>query len=159
MTIIEPDQNQRYKGIILIHFIKGQNSKGTGHYSGIKLFIQHNLGSVTFKDFEIKKLKNESNENIQMMNKYQLNTFIINSRSLRDIYKNLLLIDILRSKDIDIALLQETFLIESDKLYFEGYKVYRGDNQVRRKGVAILVSVKLDIECSKIAADPNAVDM
>lgn len=65
------------------------------------------------------------------------------------------MIDILRSKDIDLALLQETFLIEEDKLYIDGYKIYRADNQIRRKGVAILINTKLDIDCTKIAADPN----
>ena len=72
----------------MLHFIQGQNSKGTGHFNGIKPFNQHNLGSVTFKDFEIKKLNNENNEDIQMMNKYQLKIFIINCRLLMDIYKS-----------------------------------------------------------------------
>ena len=59
------------------------------------------------------------------------------------------------NNDIDIALLQETFLIEKDKLYIDGYKIYRADNQIRRKGVAILISTKIDVESTKLAADPN----
>ena len=66
-----------------------------------------------------------------------------------------MLVDILRSNENDIALLQETFLIEEDKLYIEGYKIYRADNQIRRKGVAILINTKLDVERIKLAADPN----
>ena len=61
----------------------------------------------------------------------------------------------MRGYDIDIALIQETFLIEEDKLYIEGYKVYRADNQLRRKGVAILINSKLDLDCIKLAQDPN----
>ena len=61
----------------------------------------------------------------------------------------------MRRYDIDIALIQETFLIEEDKLYIEGYKVYRADNQLRRKGVAILINSKLDLDCIKLAQDPN----
>ena len=90
-----------------------------------------------------------------MMNTTQLNTLIFNCRSIREYYKKILLIDILRSKDIDLALLQETFLIEEDKLYIDGYKIYRADNQIRRKGVAILINTKLDIDYTKIAADPD----
>ena len=90
-----------------------------------------------------------------MTEKYTLKTLIFNCRSIRDYYKKIMLIDILRSNEIDIALLQETFLIEEDKFYIEGYKIYRADNQIRRKGVAILINTKLDVECIKLATDPN----
>ena len=64
--------------------------------------------------------------------------------------------DVLRSKEIDIALLQETFLIKKVPLYFEGYKIFRDDNELqRRKGPAILVNTRLDIDIQRIAADPN----
>ena len=139
-TIIDPSNDQKYKGIILLHFLQGENPNGTGHYSGMKLFNQHNLGSITFNSFKNKKITNDfGNEDIQMMNKNELIILIMNCRSIRDTYKKLLLIYLLKSKDIDIALLQETYLIENGKLYIKGYKVYRGDNTIRRKGVAILV--------------------
>lgn len=136
--------------------MKQGEANGTGHYSGIKLFNIHNFGNIRFNDFEnASKIEYNNNEEVQMMNTNQLNVLIFNCRTIREYYKKLLLIDILRSKDIDIALLQETFLIEEDKLYSDGYKIYRADNQIRRKGVAILVNTKIDVDCTKLAADPN----
>ena len=56
-TIIDNGTNEKPKGVILIHLEQGE-VKGTGHYSGIKLFKNHNLGGIKFKDFEnvIKKM-------------------------------------------------------------------------------------------------------
>ena len=103
-----------------------------------------------------KKDINPNESNIQMRDKIYLNILIMNCRSIRDYLKRILIMDILRSKEIDIALIQETFLIKKDPLYFEGYKIFRDDNEIeRRKGTAILVSTKLDIDIQRIAADPN----
>ena len=77
-----------------------------------------------------------------MAERHILKTLIFNCRSIRDYYKKIMLVDILRSNEIDIALLQETFLIAEDKFYIGGYKIYRADNQIRRKGVAILINTK-----------------
>ena len=103
-----------------------------------------------------KKVINLNESNINMKDKIYLNVLIINCRSIRDYLKRILIMDILRSKEIDIALLQETFLIKKDPLYFEGYKIFRDDNELqRRKGTAILVNTRLDIDIQRIAADPN----
>ena len=84
-----------------------------------------------------KKAINLNDSNINMKDKTYLNVLIMNCRSIRDYLKRILLIDILRSKRIDAALLQETFLIKKDPLYFEGYNIYRDDNEIqRRKGTA-----------------------
>ena len=69
--------------------------------------------------------------------------------------KKICLFDLLRNFDIDIALLRETFLIEEDKLYIEGYKIFKADNQIRRKGLAILINNKLDIDSTKLVTEPN----
>ena len=46
--------------------------------------------------------------------------------------------------------------MNDDKLYLEGYKIYRSDNESqRRKGVAIIINNNLIIDAQKIAADPN----
>ena len=154
--IFEPNNENKIKGILFLHLEQG-DPKGTGHYSGIKLFKPHNIGSITFNDFKKANSLNsiEQNQDIEMAERHILKTLIFNCRSIRDYYKKIMLVDILRSNEIDIALLQETFLIEEDKLYIEGYKIYRADNQIRRKGVAILINTKLDVECIKLAADPN----
>ena len=145
---------EKIKGIVLLYLTK-EDSDDTENYQSIKLFNKHNLGNVTMEIFRDKNL-NAENVNVNMKDKFSLNTLIVNTRSINDYLKRVLLMDILRSKEIDIAFLQETFLLKKDSLYFEGYKIYRDDNEVqRRKGVAILVSTKLDIECQRIASDPN----
>jgi len=97
----------------------------------------------------------ESNE-IKMCDKTDLNIMILNARSINEYLKKLLIIDLLRSKNIDVALIQETFLIKGDKLYFNGYKIFRDENYLNiRKGTAILVNSALNVECSRIAADPQ----
>ena len=53
-----------------------------------------------------------------MKDKIMLNTVIINTRSLNDYLKRLFIIDLLRSREIDIAFLQETFLLKTDKIFF-----------------------------------------
>ena len=50
-TIIDIPKEKKIKGIILIHLLQG-DAKGTGHYSAIKLFNNHNLGKISFNDFE-----------------------------------------------------------------------------------------------------------
>ena len=103
-----------------------------------------------------KKVINLNESNINMKDKIYLNVLIINCRSIRDYLKRILIMDVLRSKEIVIALLQETFLIKKDPLYFKGYKIFRDDNELqRRKGTAILVNTRLDIDIQRIAADPN----
>ena len=103
-----------------------------------------------------KKVINLNESNINMKDKTYLNVLIMNCRSIRDYLKRILLMDILRSKKLDLALLQETFLIKKDPLYFEGYKIYRDDNEIqRRKGTAILINTQLDVDIQRIAADPN----
>ena len=53
-----------------------------------------------------------------------------------------------------IALIQETMLANTDKLYIKNYRIYRADNQEeRRKGVLILINDLLDVDSYKIQAD------
>ena len=52
----------------------------------------------------------------------------------------------LNKYNIHIALLQETMLIEKDKLYIKNYKIYRADADIRRRRVLILVSNQLDAQ-------------
>ena len=155
-TIIDIPKEKKIKGIILIHLLQG-DAKGTGHYSAIKLFNNHNLGKISFNDFENIKSerKRERGADLEMFNTNEIKILIYNCRSIRDYMKKIFLLDLLRNFDIDVALLQETFLIEEDKLYIEGYKIFRADNQIRRKGVAILISNKLDVDATKLAADPH----
>lgn len=77
------------------------------------------------------------------------NTLIWNVRSLNDYSKKIVLIELLRKHNIEVAFLQETFLKDEDSLYIQGYKIYRGNNRtVRRKGSNI------DCKCIKVDDDP-----
>ena len=62
-----------------------------------------------------------------------------NINSMRDFIIKCFLIQQLYSNNIDIALINETMLNKSDKLYISGYKIYLRDT-ITRKCVAILVS-------------------
>ena len=101
---------EEIRGVILLFLRQGKSCQ-TGHYQGIKLFNKHNLGNISMTLFR----KNDSNLNessIYIKDKLYLNVLIMNCRSIRDYLKRILIIDILRSKKKDIALLQETFLLK-----------------------------------------------
>ena len=50
---------------------------------------------------------------------------------------------LLLEEDIHIAMLQETFLTQDDKIYIKGYRIFRSNGQTHRKGVAILIAENL----------------
>ena len=125
----------------------------TRHYSGIKLFNNHYFDNISQNSFEIKRQIKE----ILMKDKTELKIFILNTRSLNDCLKKLFIIDLLRSREIDIAFLQETLLLKTDKVYFQEYKIFRDGNElIRRKGVMILVNKSQNIDIRRLGADPNS---
>lgn len=63
------------------------------------------------------------------------------------------MIDALRKLKCDIALLQETFLLEKDQLYIKGFRIFRADGPTRSKGVALLISTELDVVAVKVHKD------
>ena len=78
-----------------------------------------------------------------------------NARSLQDNTKKLFLTDILRQNQVVIAVIAETFLLCEDKMYIQGYRVYRANNTTRRKGVAILINSRLKAKITITTADQN----
>lgn len=100
-----------------------------------------------------------SNEDIIKKDETNSNTIRIslwNIRSLNDFSKKCLLNQILIENNIQVMLLQETFLREKDKIFIQGYKTYKSSMpNISRKGVAILVSKELDIQTYQIRNDPN----
>ena len=76
-----------------------------------------------------------------------------NCRSIRDNIKTAYLRNILLIQNIGIAVLNETFLSKGDKLFIRDFKIYRSDAQIRRKGVAILISKNLDVKVEKLESD------
>ena len=86
-----------------------------------------------------------------MKNKIFLNVLIIIYRSIRDFLKRILLIAILRNQEIDVTLIQESFLFKKVPIYFEGYKIYLNDNEIeRRKCVALSINTRLEVDSQKI---------
>ena len=59
---------------------------------------------------------------------------------MRNYTKRLFLTQLLIEEDIHIAMIQETFLTQDDKIYIKGYRIFRSNGQAHRKGVAILIS-------------------
>lgn len=60
-----------------------------------------------------------------------------NIRSTKGHAKKLVLIYIIKIKDLDFIFLQDTFLKTSNKLFIQGDRVYKS-NVIERKGVTIL---------------------
>ena len=98
-------------------FLEQDESGLTGHYKGIKLFNRHNLGQLKMDTFS-RSNKYQYIQDTQIRNITSLNTMLMNCRSIREYLKRILVMDILRSKKIDLVLLQETFLIKEAPLYF-----------------------------------------
>ena len=76
-----------------------------------------------------------------------------NCDSLGSYAKRSYLIEQLYTNDIQIAMIQETMLIKEDKLYMKGYKTFRAEGNIRRKGVLSLVSDQLDCITYKTIKD------
>jgi len=73
----------------------------------------------------------------------KINILIWNIQSIRNYTKKIFLTQLLYDKDIHIALIQETFLIQDEKLYIKGYLIFRSDGTNHRKGVLVLISTAL----------------
>ena len=144
---IEPCK--QYKGVVLITYEKG-NEK-IGHFKGIKCRGNHYLGTNLVFDGE----ENSEEDKRKKQETMKLRVMVMNCRSIREYWKKIMLIDILRTKEIDIAFLQETFLIKTERLYIQGYKIYKTDYNQRRKGVAILINTNINMEAHKILEDPD----
>ena len=69
-------------------------------------------------------------------------------------YKRGYLVQMLYEENIQIALLQETMLQEKNKLFIKGFKIYRADSPINRRGIAILISNQLDCKSYSIIKDP-----
>ena len=73
-------------------------------------------------------------------NQSELKIMIWNARSLCKYVKKTFVIDIISNEHPDIALISETFLLDTDNLYVKGYMTYKTKNNIRRKGCCILLS-------------------
>ena len=76
------NNDEDYKGVVLLNLYQGSSCQ-TGHYSGIKLFNNHFLGNLNVNSF----IKRKPNNEIIMKDKNELNTVIINTRSINDYLK------------------------------------------------------------------------
>lgn len=136
---------------ITLWYKQGSYQRLTGHYTAL---IRNNY---TPKNFKAKLLNIINNKISKPQTKTQVNIMVWNIRSINpsgQMYKRGYLIQTLYEENIQIALLQETMLQEKNKLYMKGYKIYRSDATINRRGVAILISEQLDCKPYIILKDP-----
>ena len=133
--------------IIYLEYLQGKyaNSYLEGHYNTLKPKTQQELLSTQrvlkeLQQIECENAKNQQNK-LSIQNKINILVWNIQSiQSNKNYTKKQFLIQLLLENDIHIALIQETFLGQDDKLYIKGFKIFRSGGISYRKGVAILVS-------------------
>lgn len=84
----------------------------------------------------------------------EVNALMWNIRSLNNSTKRGILAQLLITRKIDIAFIQEIFLSKDGRLYIRGWKVIRSDRVSRRKGTLILVKDQLVTRTTKVMCDP-----
>ena len=141
----EHDKNQE-EIYLLLH--QGENQDIEGYYEAL---INKKADPIKFRQRllnEIQKLKIEEQPITSKINIMQWNC-----NSLGSYAKRGFLIEQLYSQNIQICFLQETMLLKKDKLFISGYKAYRADAEIRRKGTIILISDELDCLAYKTIQD------
>ena len=136
---------------ISLWYKQGSYQTLTGHYLAL---IKENTIPKQFKKKLLNLINAEKNEN---QIKTQINIMVWNLRSINpqgQMYKRGYLVQMLYEENIQIALLQETMLQEKNKLFIKGFKIYRADSPINRRGVAILISNQLDCKSYSIIKDP-----
>ena len=132
-----PDDSQQIPiNMIFLSLKQGPDPKrpSSGHYATLiptKSTIEESLHQ------KMRKLLGLTEAN----NDHILNVLVWNPRSIRSYAKQSILQRILYEKNIQVAFLQETFLTQPDSIPMNRFRVFRSDNSVKRKGVAILISV------------------
>ena len=141
----EYDKNQEE---IYLWLHQGENQYIEGYYESL---INQEKKPTKFKQRllqEMQKLKTNDQPTYSKINIMQWNC-----NSLGSYAKRSFLIEQMYSQNIQICFLQETMLLKKDKLYISGYKTYRADAEVRRKGTIILISDELDCLAYKTIQD------
>ena len=117
-----------------------------GHYNPIIpiIGVSKKLKETIYNELNKINLNiNQIKYNNETENTLLINILIWNVKSIGNFTKKKYLTQTLYTKDIHIALIQETMLKDEDKWFIKGYKIYRSNATEHRKGVAILVSTEL----------------
>ncbi len=77
---------------------------------------------------------------------HDFNILLWNCRSIREYVKSSYMRICFMLENMDVALINESFLLCRDKLFVKVFRVFRSNSGRRRKGVAILVSKNLDAD-------------
>ena len=88
-----------------------------------------------------------------LLERGNVTVLIWNARSLNMYTIRCFLSNLLHSNAIDLAIIQEMWLMTEDKLYIMGYKLYRSDKTLRRKGTLIMVRANINVKIVKILSD------
>ena len=105
--------------------------KKIAHYDALtSKYLNCQIEKQLIKTIKRKKLLERQIEKNQSNNS-SVKILIWNINSMRDFTIKCFLIQQLYNNNIDIALINETMLNKSDKLYIRGYKIYRADAATR----------------------------
>jgi hypothetical protein len=148
MQIINKLETNDKQSLITIAFKQGNFGARdkNGHYWGVNI-KDNNIDVIKGKMLNLLNIKNE-------IEKIAINMMIWNCRSIIDNTKKKFLVNQLYLENIDIALIQETHLKNTDKFYIKGYRIFRSNNEnARRKGCAILISNRLNVNVDIVDKD------
>ena len=139
IKINDQNENNTTQESIYLSLYQGTHPELEGHYDALTHPTNQltNFKKSLFED--IQKIKAE----YQPKNS-QIRILLWNCDSLGTYTKRGFLLQQLYENNIQICFLQESMLIQKDKLFLSGFKTYRADNTVRRKGVITLISDQLD---------------
>ena len=104
------------------------------------------INIIINKTVEERQINSNQNKNTS------IKILLWNINSMRDFTIKSFLIQQMYNNNIDIALINETMLNKSDKIYIKGYKVYRVYAKTR-KGVTILISNRICCDSYKTMSD------
>lgn len=134
--------------ILLEKFLELKTTEKSNEVIDDKSIIQKNDNKSIIKSIEYQKLDKGiwvTNKKIkkQVFMKNNVTILLWNCRGIsqKDYIKKSFLTNILHLHNIDIAILNETFLSKTEKFYIQNFKIFRSENEEnRRKGVMIIVS-------------------
>ena len=141
---IYDQRKNKANSVLLLHYKESEDNTRdqTQHYSGYdisKLKVNLNRIKNIILEEIIKQEENKKQNNPINQKENEINILVWNANSLKDYTKKLFLIETMLVNKIHIALIQETMLKDKDKLYINGYRIYRSNSEYRR-GTAILIS-------------------
>ena len=135
--IIKDKDNSKPSGLAFIIF-QDTGSDLSCHYNAIREIKTQKRELLKSNDVNMSQSFRNKEKSKEPQS--QLKIMIWNARSLCNYTKKAFIIDIMSNEYPDIAIISETFLLDTDNIYVKGYRTYKTKNNVRRKGCCIFLS-------------------